>query len=263
MSQTGKTQLLQPGSYRMKARHLGSKIDLISAAEKHGGVMAPAKAYLLIQQESVIYYLFPFGSYISIASEGVTASLDFRSFVARAHDEIQDDFHLTVAPDQPEQVEFEKVTVNSAEREKLALISWLMAQSNTLEHYEDQTIELTDSSSVLTDRMVKGQMPPKGKDMLIYTGKSLSLRRELLSHVAVLDPPESIWESKSLDQLYYGLRNNFEIPQRMRVVEHKLDLLKETAHLVVSINETRRSHFLEIIIILLIALEIALYLIGS
>ena len=137
-----------------------------------------------------------------------------------------------------------------------------MAQSNTLEHYENQTIELTDSSSVLTDRMVKGEMPPQGKEMLVYTGKSLSLRRELLAHVSVLDPPEVIWESKSLDQLYYGLRNNFEISQRMRVVEHKLELLKETAQLVVSINESRRSHFLELIIILLIAIEIALYLIG-
>ena len=48
----------------------------------------------------------------------------------------------------------------------------------------------------------------------------------------------------------------------MRVVEHKLELLKETAQLVVSINESRRSHFLEIIIILLIAIEIALYIVG-
>jgi len=262
MSKSSKAQLLQPGAYRMKAVHLGSKIDLIGAAEKHGGVMAPAKAYLLIQAETAVYYLFPFGSYVAIISEGMNPDLDFRPFVGKAHEEIQDDFHLTVSPDKPEKVEFEKVTVNSAEREKLALVAWLMAQSNTLEHYENQTIELTDSSSVLTDRMVKGEMPPQGKEMLVYTGKSLSLRRELLAHVSVLDPPEVIWESKSLDQLYYGLRNNFEISQRMRVVEHKLELLKETAQLVVSINESRRSHFLELIIILLIAIEIALYLIG-
>ena len=98
----------------MKAVHLGSKIDLIGAAEKHGGVMAPAKAYLLIQAETAVYYLFPFGSYVAIISEGMNPDLDFRPFVGKAHEEIQDDFHLTVSPDKPEKVEFEKVTVNSA-----------------------------------------------------------------------------------------------------------------------------------------------------
>lgn len=246
----------------MQAVHIGSKIDLVAAAEKHGGVMAPARAYLLIEQNSIIYFLFSFGSYVSISATGAVAELDFLPFVGRVHEKIQDDFLLVVSPEMPETVEFEKVTIKSSGREKLALVSFLMAQSNTLEHYENQAIELTESSSVLTDHMVKGEMPPRGKEMLVYTGKSLALRRELMAQVSVMDPPEVIWESKSLDALYYELRNNFEISQRMRVVEHKLELLKETAQLVVSINESRRSHFLEIIIILLIAVEIVLYLIG-
>jgi len=124
-------------------------------------------------------------------------------------------------------------------------------------------IELTNNSSDLTDRMAVGKMPPTGAKMLSFIGKSLAIRRELVSQLSVLDPPESIWEVASLDLLYHALRNNFEIQQRMRVVEHKLDLIKETAHLVVSLNESRRSHFLELIIIFLIAVEIVLYVIGT
>jgi uncharacterized Rmd1/YagE family protein len=257
-----KAQLLAPGDYRLKAVHLGSKIDLDAAAEKHGGVLAPSRTCLLLKEDKAIFFLFSFGSYVSISPTNEAPILDFYAFVSRPHGESQDDFQLVVCPEQPDKVEFAKVSINSSETEKLALVASLMAQSNTLEHYENQAIDLTESSSVLTDRMVKGKMPPQGKQMLVYTGKSLALRRELMAHVAVLDPPEAIWESSSLDRLYHSLRNNFEISQRMRVVEHKLELLKETAQLVVSINESRRSHFLEIIIILLIAVEIALYVVG-
>jgi uncharacterized Rmd1/YagE family protein len=256
-------QMLEPGDYQVKAVHLGSGIDLIAAGEKHGGVLGPGKSYLLLERDPVIYFLFPFGSYVIISPQESGADLDPRPFVEKAHAEVQDDFDLTVSPEELDKVEFAKVTLSSVEKEKLALVASLIAKSNTLEHYENQVIELMDSSSVLTDRMVQGRMPPRGKELLVYTGKSLSLRRELMSHVSVLDHPEAIWESKSLDKLYHGVRNNFEISQRMKVVEHKLQLLQETAQLVVSINESRSSHFLEIVIIVLIALEIVLYLIGN
>ncbi len=121
---------------------------------------------------------------------------------------------------------------------------------------------LTEESSAVTGPMAQGRMPPAGKRMLEFIGKSLEMRRELVSQLSVFDPPEEIWEDDRLDSLYHALRANFEIQQRMRVVEHKLELVKETAHLVVSINESRRGLYLEMIIIFLIAVEIVLFLIG-
>ena len=96
----------------------------------------------------------------------------------------------------------------------------------------------------------------------MFIGQSLAIRRELVSQLSVLDPPESIWEDDRLDRLYHALQNNFEITQRMRVIEHKLELIHDTARMVVSINEVKRSHFLEMVIIFLIAFEIVLAIIG-
>ncbi len=239
---------------------------MLKAARGTGGTLALGRSYLMVEDLTAYHFLFHFGSVVTIPREAGPDRIHdispFDPYVQHPHDKIADAYSLQVDPEAPEKVEFGGATISSSEVEKLVLVAALMAQSNTLEHYENVAAELTDNSAVLTDRMSQGKMPPTGRDMLIYIGKSLAMRRELISHLSVLDPPESIWESKSLDLLYHGLRNNFEIPQRMRVVEHKLELLKETAHIVVSINESRRSHFLELVIIFLIAAEIILYLIG-
>lgn len=250
----------------MTVTHLGVGIDMLEASRGTGGVLAPGRAYLMVEDVKAYHFLFHFGSVVTIPKEPDPVQVHdispFDPYVRHAHTKIADTYSLLVDPDSTEKVEFGRATINTSELDKLVLVAALMAQSNTLEHYENVATELTENSASLTDRMSQGKMPPTGRKMLIYIGKSLAMRRELLSHLSVLDPPESIWESNSLDQLYHGLRNNFEIPQRMRVVEHKLELIKETAHIVVSINESRRSHFLELVIIFLIAVEIVLYLIG-
>lgn len=257
--------LLGPGSYKLRAVHLGSSFDLLSTARETGGMLAPGRAYLFIQRMGALHFLFPFGSVVTIplSSTSVEADLaEFGNLVRNRHERVADEFQLTIAAEDKEKVEFGRVTIKRGDMNRLVLLTSVFAQSNTLEHYENVAVSLTEDSATLTGPMAQGKMPPAGKRMLEFIGKSLEMRRELVSQLSVLDPPEEIWEDDRLDSLYHALRNNFEIPQRMRVVEHKLELVRETADLVVSINESRRSLFLELTIIFLIAIEVVLYLIG-
>ena len=261
-------ELLQPGAHQMVATHLGTGFDLVGASKVMGGILAPGRAYLMVERTTALHFLFPFGSVVTITKLGTVKSdveqeiLELRKFAESSHTRVSDEFRLLVDPEEKERVEFGQVTIKTSEIDRLVLVASSFAQSNTLEHYENVAVELTDQCSGLTDRMAEGKMPPTGSKMLSFIGKSLGMRRELVSQLSVLDPPEAIWEDNSLDVLYHALRNNFEIQQRMRVVEHKLELVKETAQLVVSLNESRQSHFLEIVIIVLIAIEIVLYNFG-
>ena len=255
---------LGPGSYRLKAVHLGASIDMVAAARATVGMLAPGKAHLFVHRTDLVHFIFPFGGLVSIVKAG-TAEPDiaeFRSLVLSPHEPEVDEFSLKIDPNAKEGVEFGQVTLKEGQQDRLALVSAILAQSNTLEHYEKVVTSMTSSTAGLTDRMCAGKMPPSGRAMLAFIGKSLSIRRELLGQLSVLDPPESIWEDDSLDRLYHALQANFEIPQRMRVVEHKLNLIHDTAQMIVSINEGRRSHFLEMVIIFLIALEIVLAIWG-
>jgi uncharacterized Rmd1/YagE family protein len=265
---TSNQQLLEPDTYRFTAVHLGSGFDMGEAAGGLGGTLAPSKAYLLVNRTSALHFLFPFGSVVTVMPASADASYEaelseFSNYTTVGQKRVSDDFKLVLDPEQNERVEFGSVSVKSSELQKLALVAEALAQSNTLEYYENVTAALVDSSSELTEGMAQGERPPTGRKLLTFIGKSLAMRRDLVGHLSVLDPPESVWEDKSLDVLYHALRKNFEIQPRLRVVEHKLELIKDTAQLVVSINESRQSHFLEIVIIALIALEIILYLVGK
>lgn len=257
--------LLGPGSYRLRAVHLGSSFDLLAAARETGGLLAPGRAYLFVQRMGALHFLFPFGSVVTIPLSSASTEADISEFgnlVRNRHERVADEFQLTIEPEDKEKVEFGRVTIKRGDMDRLVLLTTVFAQSNTLEHYENVAVILTEESSAVTGPMAQGRMPPAGKRMLEFIGKSLEMRRELVSQLSVFDPPEEIWEDDRLDSLYHALRANFEIQQRMRVVEHKLELVKETAHLVVSINESRRGLYLEMIIIFLIAVEIVLFLIG-
>jgi uncharacterized Rmd1/YagE family protein len=257
---------LGPGNYRLRAVHLGSSFDLVRASRETGGTLAPGKAHLFIPRTGVTHFLFPFGSVVSLALTSAAAEADiseFRKLVSGPSPmRVADEYQLKVDPEQKQGVEFGLVTIRQATMERLALIATILAQSNTLEHYEKVVVEMTESTAELTDQLRKGHNPPTGSRMLVFIGQALGIRRELVSQLSVLDPPESVWEDDTLDKLYHALGNNFEIPQRLRVIEHKLELIKETAEMVLSINEGRQSHRLELIVVGLIALEVILALIG-
>ncbi len=256
---------LGPGSYRLKAVHIGASLDMVAAARATAGMLAPGKAHLFVHRTGLLHFLFPFGGLVSIIqSDAADPDVsEFRSLIQDPHEPEVDEFILKIDPEAKEGVEFGQVTLKEGHQDRLALVAAILAQSNTLEHYEKVVTGMTSSTAGLTDRLSAGKMPPSGSPMLAFIGKSLSIRRELLSQLSVLDPPESIWEDDSLDRLYHALQANFEIPQRMRVVEHKLNLIHDTAQMIVSINEGRRAHFLEMIIIFLIALEIVLAFWGK
>ena len=256
---------LGPGSYRLKAVHIGASLDMVAAARATAGMLAPGKAHLFVHRTGLLHFLFPFGGLVSIIqSDAADPDVsEFRSLIQDPHEPEVDEFILKIDPEVKEGVEFGQVTLKEGHQDRLALVAAILAQSNTLEHYEKVVTGMTSSTAGLTDRLSAGKMPPSGSPMLAFIGKSLSIRRELLSQLSVLDPPESIWEDDSLDRLYHALQANFEIPQRMRVVEHKLNLIHDTAQMIVSINEGRRAHFLEMIIIFLIALEIVLAFWGK
>lgn len=256
---------LAPGSYKLRAVHLGASFDMVEVARESVGTLAAGKSHVFVQRTGVLFFLFPFGCVVTIvlSPNGSEPDLsEFRKMVKNPHARVADEFLMKIAPDEKEGVEFGQVAVRDGALERLSLVAAILAQSNTLEHYEKVVAEMTESTAEVTDRLSKGQMPPSGSKMLTFIGQSLAIRRELVSQLSVLDPPEAIWDDDRLDRLYHALQGNFEIPQRLRVVEHKLELIHDTAEMVVSINEGRRSHFLEMVVIFLIGLEVVLAFIG-
>ena len=76
------------------------------------------------------------------------------------------------------------------------------------------------------------------------------------------EKPDVFWDHPELERLWAKLVDEYDLPARARAVERKLAVIREMAETVTDLVATRTSHRLEILVIVLIAIEIALALID-
>ena len=77
------------------------------------------------------------------------------------------------------------------------------------------------------------------------------------SSVAVTEKPDVVWDRHDLDRLYARLEDEYELKERAEALSRKLAVIADTAEVLTDTIDTRRSLRLEIIIVILIAIELA------
>ena len=76
----------------------------------------------------------------------------------------------------------------------------------------------------------------------------------------VLDKPDITWNNPEADRLYQTMASLFELDLRYQQIKHKADTLMDTTEVISTLSHATRASRLEIIIIVLIAIEIVIYL---
>jgi uncharacterized Rmd1/YagE family protein len=88
-------------------------------------------------------------------------------------------------------------------------------------------------------------------------GNALLVQHRVSGRVAIAEKPDALWDRPDLERLYARLEDEYELKERVDALNRKLAVVAETANTLSDIIDTRRSLRLEIIIVLLIAFEIA------
>jgi uncharacterized Rmd1/YagE family protein len=102
----------------------------------------------------------------------------------------------------------------------------------------------------------KGRTTGGRRAILRHIGNALLVRQRLSGRVAVTEKPDVVWERPDLDRLYARLEDEYELKERAEALTRKLEVIAETAEVLTDIIDTRRSLRLEIIVVVLIAVEI-------
>jgi uncharacterized Rmd1/YagE family protein len=89
-------------------------------------------------------------------------------------------------------------------------------------------------------------------------GEALLVQHNVSGRVAIADKPDALWDRPDLERLYARLEDEYELQQRVDVLNRKLAVVAETADTLADIIDTRRSLRLEIIVVLLIGFEIVI-----
>ena len=79
----------------------------------------------------------------------------------------------------------------------------------------------------------------------------------------MLDTPDFFWEYPDHENLYKLITKNMDVPQRVEVLNRRLDMIKDLFSMLEEHLNHQHSSLLEWIIIILIFMEIVLFLVKE
>lgn len=103
-----------------------------------------------------------------------------------------------------------------------------------------------------------GRINAGRRTILKHIGNALLVQHRLSGRVAVTEKPDVVWDRQDLDRLYARLEDEYELKERAEALSRKLAVIADTAEILTDTIDTKRSLRLEVIIVILIAIELAI-----
>lgn len=168
-----------------------------------------------------------------------------------------EEFLVVEAPEEKPHVEAARLVLKHMTPPRAAVLAQLLAQSAALEYYEgvaglwkQKTLELV---SAVADR---GRIPMSHHRLNRFIGEALAVRTEVVGVLHLLDKPDMIWDDPVMDRLYEELRAAFDLSDRFRALEYKLQLIQESLGMLLATKRDARLFLAEWLIVVLIVIEI-------
>ncbi|KAM0786486.1 hypothetical protein ACM66B_001944 [Microbotryomycetes sp. NB124-2] len=140
-----------------------------------------------------------------------------------------------------------------------------MARVTKLAIYEEQFDAFAEGIAGIPKLLESGsESPVKKTDIIKRVGTLHGFRQKLnLEDENLLEEPEFLWEDATLHGHYSAVSRALEFNTRLRTLNDRVDYAFQLQSTLLELLNTKTSHFLEWIIILLIAFEISIVLLRE
>lgn len=174
------------------------------------------------------------------------------------HPPLLDDYLIEVHDEIAEpKVSFDRAIVPDLTSSVVELSSLVLAQSVAMDYYEEDVRAGYERVAEFATRLVeRGKIRLSERQLNRFVGNVLLVRNQIAMTLSLLDAPEVTWVREDYDRLYRALRSMFEIEDRYRTIQHKIELIQENLAIVVELVQHRRARALEWVVIALIAFEV-------
>jgi required for meiotic nuclear division protein 1 len=180
---------------------------------------------------------------------------------ALAEKVVTEDFLVVEDPSERPRVEFSRLVLDKLTPERAQVVAMTLAQSAAMEYYENLAQEILTKVSAMAERLqAKGRVNARPKKFYRIIGEAITMRKDVVGVLHLLDRPDTIWEDKTMDALYGDLRAVFDLPERYQALSCKLQMIQETLELLVDIARDQRLFAAEMAIIVLIMVEVVISL---
>jgi uncharacterized Rmd1/YagE family protein len=149
------------------------------------------------------------------------------------------------------------IVVREMSLERLLVVADALAKSVVLGRDEREVANVFDTIEPFARELARfGKTSRSRTDLLKLLGNSLLVQHRVSGRVAVDEKPDVLWDRPDLERLYARLEDEYELSERVEILEHKLEVISDTATTLADIIDAKRSLRLELIVIFLIAFEI-------
>jgi uncharacterized Rmd1/YagE family protein len=168
---------------------------------------------------------------------------------------------LHVEPARPEGLAEGVLTVHSISLARLQLVAEVLSKSTLLAHYETRLGTEFDRIEPFALELERhGRNPLRTRELMRRIGGLLRIEQRMVARAEIGEKPDLLWEHPELERLYALLEAEFEVRERLAVMERKLDVAGRTLRTLVDLINARHSLRVEWYIVALIVLEILLTL---
>ncbi len=246
-------------SNEVRALLLGAQIDTRLLSEF-------VEAEELDAGQSGMVFVFRYGVavFVGASAQAEQAMLErLRPAIIEPVDQFEiEAARVQVAPGADEQVHSDgSILLREASTERLLLTAIVLARSVILARDEtllDQAFERIEP--LVRTMRTEGRAGLPGRRVMQQIGEVLSTRHRMVGRARIGEKPDLLWEHPELERLYARLEDEFELDERARAIDRKLDALGDSADILLNLVQDRRSTRLELAIIVLIMFEIGLRL---
>ena len=154
----------------------------------------------------------------------------------------------------------DRAMVRELDMNTVGIVSNIMGQTVALDWHNDTVDELLAKFSSVNSSVERtGNFTSIERHTLFQVvARNNSLFIDMVGKLGIKDRSDTAWHLSQYEQLHEDMRKEFDLDERFRNVEFKLDLIQQNAKFFLEVLHAQKSNTLEWVIIVLISFECAL-----
>ena len=243
--------------------HLGDRLDLKELKNNlaYNCIYADPTELMYDAENNSYIGIFDYGSIVFF---GVDNSVQtniingIRTILKMDSAELKrENFDVEIDPQASYKVIFDRLIIKEISIDIAKIIMLNIAQSVALDYYIEQSnILLLQTHQFSLELEEKGKFSIKGKKLLKYIGRLLNLKNKIAQNIYIFDSPNLTWNDEFLNVINNDLSRELDIKLRHTSLQESLSIVRENLEILKDINQHSHSSNLELIVIVLIAIEI-------
>jgi uncharacterized Rmd1/YagE family protein len=249
----------QDENWTVRAILLGGRIE--TKGFEQADAIASAPLTLRISGGTVFLFRFGAAVLVRVSPEAEHKLLrDLRSRILDPLNPIEiDQTVIHVRSDADEHVDPSgTIVVREASLERLQVVASVLSKSLVLAHYETRIAGVFDHVEPLADQLERsGRIRTSERELLQQIGYVRKVQHFMVGRVEIEEKPDILWDHPELERFYARLEDEYELLERTRAIDRKLELIHETVETLIQLIEYKSGLRLEWYVIILILAELA------